>query len=272
MKYRRQVWKYGQSMDVLIYPIKENAPGRGKRRKPSRACQERLNKIHKADRLKRMLGINFTQGDIYFTGTYKDGEQPDSYRRACKDAKNFIARLIRARKRAGISEPFKWVFVAEQGSVSGRWHLHFIFTAGLAWEQISRLWGRGSRKSIDELYYDDEGGFKGLAYYFCKVEERAERKTEPSCPGEKYISGRLHSSRNMIKPTCTENDFEITRRKAARIAADKSGDISDIIGMTRGYLITSAEDFFNEIDGCYYLKIHLRRQENKDKGKRRRQI
>lgn len=266
MKYRRQAWKHGESMDIFIFPVREKVPGRGKKRKPTRACQEHLNRIHKADDLKRKLGLNFKEGDIYFTATYTDDEQPDSYERAYKDAKNFLARVKRARKRAGIDEPFRWVFVTEQGKMSGRWHHHFIFTGGLPWEQISKIWGKG-KKSIDELYYDEAGSFKGIAYYFCKVEEKEKRTMQE----EVAISGggRLHTSRNLIKPTCTENDFEISRRKAARLASSVlDDDISDIVGITKGYRIVEVENFFNEIDGCYYLKIYLHKYKTTKKGRR----
>ena len=266
MKYRRQAWKHGESMDIFVFPVKEKSPGRGKKRKPTRACQERLNKIHKADDLKRKLGLNFREGDIYFTATYTDDDQPESYERAYKDAKNFLARVMRARRKTGIEESFKWVFVTEQGSVSGRWHHHFIFTGGLPWEQVAKIWGKG-KKSIDGLYYDEAGSFKGIAYYFCKVEEKNKKASDDD--DEIGSGGRLHTSRNLIKPNCTENDFEISRRKASRIAKSViDDDISDIIGITKGYRIVEAANFFNEIDGCYYLKIYLRKAKEKKKGRR----
>lgn len=69
IRYRRQLFRYGEAAEIYIYPVKETGRKgpRGKRRKPSKACQSRLNNLHRAARLTREIGANFGEGDIFIT-------------------------------------------------------------------------------------------------------------------------------------------------------------------------------------------------------------
>ena len=264
IRYRRQLYRYGEAAEVYIYPVKETGRKgpRGKRRKPSKTCQARLNNLHRTARLTREIGANFGEGDIFITLTYK--QQPGDYQRATKDIKNYFDRIKRAMKRAGLAGEFKAVWVSEQGSRSGRWHHHAIITGGLPWEELSRLWALG-RVEISGLYETDTGRFDGLAGYMCKSSGAAapadEDEDEQDGAAGKMQGGRIHRTKNIITPEPLENDFEISRRKAGRIAKElmQGDDAGEVLPKLAGYRVTETGTFYNDIDGHYYIKILLKK-------------
>lgn len=258
VKYRRELIKYGDAAEVYIYPVTESGRAgkgsRGKRRKPSRACQERLNAVHRVQRVARELGYNFGVGDPVITLTYK-GTPPQSYEEAQKFARGYLAKIQRA---AG--EPIKYIYITEQGSRARRWHHHIVLHApGVSWETINNKWGRG-RVDISGLYLDDEGTAQGLARYLCKNSGEGDEDGETqSGTAGKLKAGRVHRSRNIKQPPALVNDFEITRRKAGRLAKElvQGDELGEVHGL-EGYTVTKAGTFYNDINGGYYIRIFLK--------------
>lgn len=214
IRYRRQLFRYGEAAEIYIYPVKEagRRGPRGKRRKPSKACQSRLNNLHRAQRLTRELGANFGGGDIFITLTYK--QQPGDYQRAAKDIKNYFDRIKRAMKRAGLAGEFKAVWVTEQGSRSGRWHHHAIITGGLPWEELSRLWSLG-RVEISGLYETDTGRFDGLAGYMCKSSGAAAPADEDEDEQDGAAGKMQGAGSTALKTLSPPNRLKMILRSAA---------------------------------------------------------
>ena len=261
IKYRRQLIKYGEAAEVYIFPVTESGRagkgsrgGRGKRRKPSRACQERLNNEHRAARVARELGYNFAVGDPVITLTYA-GRPPESYEEAQKAIRGYLAKIKRA-----ADDDIRYLYITEQGSRAKRWHHHLVLHApGVAWETLCKKWGRG-RVDISGLYFDDEGSARGLARYLCKNSGEGDEDGEiQSGTADKLKAGRVHRSRNIKQPPIFENDFEISRRAAGRIAGEimHGDELGEVRGL-EGYTVTSSGTFFNDINGGYYIRIYLK--------------
>lgn len=269
MKYRRRLYRYGDAAEVYIFPVSDNGRkgkgSRGKRRKPSRNCQRALNNRHRAGRLGREIAFNFGAGDCFLTLTYKNAVQ--SYERAHKDIVNFISRYKRALKRAGFTGEVKYIYVSERGRNSGRWHHHIILSGELKTSEIQKLWGLGY-VDIRSLEADDRGSFSGLANYMCKYGSDEDNKQRGAA--DIMTGGRIHRSRNIRPVEPAENDFEISRRKAGRIANEiEAGDqVCEYIPSLKGYNVYEKGSFFNEIDGCYYLRLILIKVKKHRKGKR----
>ena len=271
VRYRRQLWRFGECAEVYIFPVKETGRrgkgSRGKRRRPSRACQNVLNNKHRAARLGRELAENFGRGDLFITLTYK--QQPSDYQRARKDIQNYFTRVNRRRKSAGL-EPLKCIWTTEQGSRSGRWHHHLVISGGLPWEPMAKLWGLGLC-DIAGLEPDEGGQLWGLAGYLCKLGGEQKQGDEDEngavAAASKMQGGRLHRTRNIITPEPTENDFEITRRKAARIAGEvlQGDELGEVMPMLSGYYVTGSSTFYNDLDGNYYIRITLKKYQKNAK-------
>lgn len=272
MRYRRRLYRYGDKAEVYIYPVKESGKkgkgSRGKKRKPSRACQKMLNNKHRAGRLNREITANFDEGDSFLTLTYKTTAQ--SYERAHKDIVNFIKRYKRAARKAGLTGEIKYIYVTEQGRKSMRWHHHIVLSGELKASEIQKLWGLGY-VDIRPLSADEGGEFKGLAGYLCKYGEIDDVPVRPEKGAADIMTGgRIHRSRNIMTVEPTDNDFEISRRKAKRISEEyEAGDeLCEYIPLLQGYEIESISNFFNEIDGCYYPRIILHKRKSK-KGRKK---
>lgn len=262
MKYRRKLIRYGRQAEVYIYPVHEGRKGgRAKKRKPSRECQRALNNKMRERRLAREIGFNFGKGDIFLTLSYDDKHNPADYGRAERDIKNYLAKIKRLADKAG--EVLKYIYVTEQGSISGRWHHHLIISGCVNRQIFDEKWGMG--------YTDISGlrpgpdAYKHLAKYCCKGyyqkpdSEDDEDDEEGQAAASRLTAGRLHRSRNIEQPAEQENDYEISRRKAARIAEEalEINDAGEIIPLLKGYTITGCESFYNEVNGGYYLALTL---------------
>lgn len=268
--YRRQAYRFGDLVQVYIYPVKESGKigkgSRGKRRKPSRECQRALNASRRAERLKMEIPYNFGAGDLFITLTYDDEHNPESYERAAKDFKNYLAKLQRVRAREGLP-PLRCIWVTEQGSRSGRWHHHAIISGGLPWEIYDNKWGGGYVK-IDPLR-ETPTSYKHLAKYIAKPFD----DEQPG--GDHLTGGRVHRTRNIQTPPALENDFEVSRRKAAKIAGEvvQGVELGDLLPMLAGYIVQDAGAFYNELDGDYYIKIYAKNyQKNAKKFKAREEV
>ena len=273
MRYRRRLYRYGDVAEVYIYPVKESGKkgkgSRGKKRKPSRACQKELNNKHRAGRLNREISANFNEGDSFFTLTYKTVAQ--DYDRAHKDIVNFIKRYKRAARKAGFTGEIKYIYVTEQGRKSQRWHHHIILSGELKASEVQKIWGLGL-VDIRPLLPDEGGQYKGLAWYMCKLGNETDEaeKADSKSAADIMTGGRIHRSRNIKPVEPTDNDYEISRKKAEKISKEyeKGDDIDEFIPLLQGYEIKSIESFFNEIDGCYYPRIILhKRKVKKGRGK-----
>ena len=75
--------------------------------------QVRRNKNKALRTFRQKVRTNFTRNDIYLTLTYSLGNRPDCVKSAKNDFKNFIRRLNRRRKKAGL-EAVKYMGTLER--------------------------------------------------------------------------------------------------------------------------------------------------------------
>ena len=175
--------------DTSIFTARAPRNVRRKLGNPSRPCQEALNERNAKLRLKRLIEANFVEGkDIFVTFTFDKGHKPETRAEARKIFGNFLRRLRRAWKAAGISEELKGIYVLE-GKDGGHIHIHVVMTAGLDQETIKDLWGMALFVNV-KILQGVEGGFDPLSKYLNKQGKLAEgerrwyrfgKLAEPSC-------------------------------------------------------------------------------------------
>lgn len=191
---------------------------KGEKREPRKNVTSeqirRQNQWIRENHTRRLMRLNFRQGDLYVTLKYPAGFRPD-VRDAAKDFKNFRRNIGRAYKKAG--QPLKYIYRMEMGERGGI-HIHML---------VNRLWGAAVTTDalIEEKWSDilkkrvggssrtqgladfktayEEGGFEELAEYFCKkpqkdsqIEGQLSLFDEPE--RKKLLA--VQSSRNLIQP------------------------------------------------------------------------
>lgn len=253
--YRENKYYYGDYLEVNLYPVYYHARAtkRNTNRKPSRACQTRLNQINAERQLARIMAANFTNDDYCMTLTYSPENKPEDMDRAKKDLRNFFDRLNRARKRAGL-EPTKYIYAAEIGERTKRIHFHVVLSGGLKIKDIQKIWGKGYVDKIKTLMFD-ETGLRGLARYFCK-----QQVSSTATAAEAAHQKRYQCSQNCIKPEPKNNDHKYSKRKVKEIASD-SDNLRMIEALYPGYYCAECNSFWNENNGESYISIMLYKQD-----------
>lgn len=153
--------------------------------------------------LARIISSNFSRRDLLVTLSYDEEHLPKTWQAQEKSAADFLRRLGRARVKAGIREPMKWISVCSErdGDTEEpvRRHVHMVITgAGIEhrdghwWvgeRTLDDIWGLGL---VDGVPLRDQADYTALAIYLLRQAGReADRK-------------KWHSSRNMAKPVITE--------------------------------------------------------------------
>ena len=122
--YREKRYYCGEYLDVYIFPTYRQSNGRRSRSKPTTAAQKKLNQRHREEKLVRLLHANFTPDDLEIHLTYT--VQPESEEEAARNARNYIRRIQRMRKKAGLP-PLKYIVVTERGGKTGRYHHQDVY-------------------------------------------------------------------------------------------------------------------------------------------------
>lgn len=253
-KYREQKYKYGDYMEVNLYPVYFFPRGkRRKKKKPSRKCQKRLNQINAERQLSRILAANFTNEDYKLELTYSPDNLPEDIERAKKDLKNFLARMSRARKKQGLSQ-MKYIYSLEVGERTKRIHFHMVMSGGMKPKDIQKIWGKGYVDKVKPLMFD-ETGLRGIARYMCKQKVSTDG-TETDAAGMK----RYQCSQNCIKPQPQNNDYKFSKKKVKEIADDPE-NMRAIEAKYPGYFCGECKSFWNENNGEHYISIMLYRQD-----------
>ena len=104
--YREKRYYCGEYLDVYIFPTYRQSNGRRSRSKPTTDAQKKLNQRHREEKLVRLLHANFTPDDLEIHLTYT--VQPESEEEAARNARNYIRRIQRMRKKAGLP-PLKYI-------------------------------------------------------------------------------------------------------------------------------------------------------------------
>lgn len=257
MKIREKRIYSGKILEAEFYPVTSDGRrySRGVKKKQSKASQKKLNDKNARKKIRRLMETNFTEGqDYYCTFTYHDKEQPESYEACKKDLTNFFRRLRRAREKAGLPE-LKYIYAIEckKNKATGfvRYHIHMVLNGGLPRRQIKELWGKGLKRSVEELQAD-ERGFERLANYICK-----EWKNEELPETRK----RYTPSRNLKQPTEKRRDGVFKERFLEKLCTQYIDDRGYWENRYKGYFFVGAEPVYCEDYGTWYLSVFLKKRE-----------
>lgn len=204
IKYRETIVFAGDMAFGYVCPVFRKAGARRGKHKESSEGQKRRNEYRSQNKLTWMIHANFGKGDYALHLTYDDGFLPATEEMFEKDVKNYIRRINRLYKKAGIV--MKYVYVTEY-SETGRAHVHIILTGGISRDALEEAWGMG-RCNADRLQFN-ECGIVDLAKYIVKSERAKFRR--------RYVT-----SRNLVKPVEKTNVHNWSRKQLTEV--DEAGN------------------------------------------------
>lgn len=156
----------------------------------SSVAREAMNLNQSWQKLKALLASNFLETDLVVSLTYYDASLPPTRKAAESRLKAFI-RLLRESRRETQQEPLKYIYVTEQGHLSGRLHHHIVINStGADYKLIRDLWARnGDNIDFSPIWTK---GYDGWARYLSKES----RET-----GRRYVGERMwRQSLGLAKP------------------------------------------------------------------------
>ena len=232
--------KAGSLTEVECYPVYQGMYQRElqkTRRTPD--AMRAVNDRNARKRFERLAECNFRAGKDYaLTLTYAGGA-PENMDDCCREFRNYMNRVNRARKKLGLSKA-RCMAVIEAGK-NGRLHHHILIEGGLDRDQMEQLWRNGFA-NCDRIQSGPQG-LTALAKYMTKGF------------GTKRETGRhrYFYTRNLRQPIVTESKTRISRRQAELIRedADLQGEVimrKKYPGMTLESLIVRQTDW---LPGAY---------------------
>ncbi len=245
--YRERKYTCGEYIEVAIYPVYTQQRGRSKRKKPTSEVQQRLNRRHATDRLRRLLHTNFTPKDLFVTLTFDKDSLPETVADCQRAVQNFLRRVKRKYAKAGL-EP-RYIYILEYGEEHRRLHAHLVISEGLNRDELSALWGQGT-VSADKLRFEADG-LTALAVYLTKGNDDEENR-----PTFKRWCG----SRSLEKPTITERDGRISHKKMIAFCERDSDSAIYLETHFNGFeTVENSIDYCEDTYGGLYLTALLRR-------------
>lgn len=243
--YVNKIKKAGDYVLICNYtPRGFGAPARRRKKKEKETpkAMEKYNNSKRAEKLQLLLLNNFNQG-YHIILDYPKDNRPETYKEAEDNLKKCLYKISRRLKAKG--KKFKYIAITERGKKREALHHHMIVEKDPSiLEELTSIWGNHIK--ISQMY--EEGAYKDLAAYFCKVETK-----------EELTKGRskYHRSRNLKEP-----DIK------SRIV---SGPLKDDPIIPKGYELIkdSYINGFNEFAGIRYQKYMIKRNQTpicEDKG------
>lgn len=211
------------------------APGR-KRRKKTKDTTEAMikyNRQKRAEKLQLLMILNFDCG-YHITLDYPKDERPETYEEAEENLKKFLYKMSRRLKPI---KPFKYIAITERGKRREALHHHMVIEGDpFILREITRLWGNHIK--ISQMY--EEGAYKDLADYFCKIETKEEQTKGRS---------KYHRSRNLKEPE--------TKSRMVMGSIDEKPVVPESYELVGDSLVSG----FNEIAGVRFQHYMLKRKE-----------
>lgn len=201
----------GPQMDVEIYPVwdtrgMEAAKLRAKTEKHRQAVAA-VNERRLRQKVRRLVLCNFVPGDLFLTLTYEKRDESYSLEGVRDDIKNYVAKLKRARRRAGLSE-LKYLYVIERNTIKKThtdvYHVH-IFLNAMDRETAEGLWPHGFANSKTLKEDESQDRFARICKYVCKS----------LYSWEKYERA-WGKSRNLVKPEKRESERRFSKTALRR--------------------------------------------------------
>ncbi len=251
--------------ELEIYPLLRSWPGVQRiRTGETSEAQKSLNARNAVKRFMRLANANFDEHDLHVTLTYAGSLADATLELAQRDVRNYLRRIAYWRKTHGLPR-MRYMYVheyrpdaedesAEDADRPVRLHHHILMT-GMDRDAAEAAWSKGFANA-DRLQ-PNEDGIKGLSLYLLKN----------PC-GRK----RWGWSKNLIQPTITLSKKKISKRQAARIAADVEIDGKAIIeNCYPGYLVQDVDVRRSDyLAGCYiYVQLRSWKQSDNRTPKKR---
>lgn len=261
-----------KEIDIIPYSDGQaEYAGSGRSRKRvavSAPKQKNLNDKNARRYLTQLLNANFSEpgSGYHVTLTYDSYSLPETVDEADKLAGNFLRRLKGLYRKLGAE--LKFVLITSfrtRGDKPTRIHHHVVINTapGISPRDIRQCWRKPKKKgekcgemlgrvNADELQ-PDESGLTGLAEYL---------KNQP----RECSKRRWRSSKNLRKPeTVQPNDDRYSFKQVAKLAISPF-DLGYWERKYRGWTIARPYDHsfkisYNEISGCWYIHILLRKKE-----------
>ena len=187
--YINKISKAGDYVLVSNYtPRFFGHPGKKRREKMRETPQAmaKYNNHKRAEKLQLLMLMNFDKG-YHITLDYPKDDRPESYEAAEDNLKKFLYKMSRRLKAK--DKKFKYIAITERGKRREALHHHMVIEGDpLLLSEVTDLWGNHIK--ISQMY--EEGAYKELSEYFCKVETKEEQTKGKS---------KYHRSRNLKEPT-----------------------------------------------------------------------
>ena len=208
----------------------------------TRPSQKNLNEKNARRYLIRLANINFGKGDIWATFGWNDDCLPDDADRAKKDITNFIKRINRRRKKAGL-ENAKYIYILAFDGYK-RPHFHILLSGdGVDRDELEELWGKCDRPNTRRIKPDDDFLITGLATYITQNPHGTKRW----CP-----------SKNLKKPPePTRSYSKFKKSKVERMAKDNEVLKEQMEKAYPGFRYLDAEVKYNGINAAFYIYARM---------------
>lgn len=248
-KYRVKTIKAGKFIEYECYPLWSEPPKkRAEREKESKPSQKSLNDKNRQKYVRRLINANFTDKDTWATFTYDKENEPESYKQAKNDMRNYLRRLKRKLEKIEGHPELKYIYVTEfnnelsNGKV--RIHHHIILNVADR-DLIENEWKCGARTQARRLQAD-ELGYEGLARYITK---------------DPYGKKNYTPSRNLKKPSVSISDYKLSRRKAQNLVMNQNDAPEIFEKMNNKYRFIKMEMYVSDYIGGVYIHATLRLRE-----------
>lgn len=256
MGYRRRTTVSGPRIDAEVFPVfgrSQRGDLRRAKHQRTRDAQQRANDERSRLHLIQLVEKNFSEKDISITLSYEG--TPPGPERVDKDVRNFVARVKRARMRAGLSE-LKYIYAVggdempAAGYSGRRPHVHMIMSGGIDRDTLERIWAKG-RANADRLQPRGDG-LGGIATYFTK-----QKQDRPEKPGSRKWRG----SRNLKQPIPRGRDARMQNSRVKRIARDFRNEAKEVMErLYPGYVLQDVVVRYSDVIDGVYIRCVLRRQ------------
>ena len=253
-RYKEKIMICGDFIYGEVHPTWRAAGKRHGKFRETTETQQRLNDRRAELWLSAVAHTNFTGADYALHLTYADGMLPEDEEGFERDIRNFMARLRRLYRKAGIE--LKYIIV-RSWSGKGRPHLHLILSGGVNRDRIEDCWGKG-RANCDRLEFTETGIADLSAYIFTQRTKGKVCLDHIRRKGERRWSG----SRNLKKPTERTNLTRYSKAAMEEIA-DASSPHRIFAGRYPGYWLAEYPDIRqNPVTHAWELSFMLYRPDS----------
>ncbi|MBO7731781.1 MAG: hypothetical protein J6S67_04495 [Methanobrevibacter sp.] len=221
-------------------PKRFGAPGRRRRKRKMETpeAMARYNDRKRAEKIQMLMLLNFENG-YHVILDYPKDKRPEKYEEAEDNLRKCLYKISRRLKRS--EKKFKYLAITERGKIREALHHHLIIESDPEiLKELTDIWGNHIK--FAQMY--EEGAYKDLADYFCKIETKEEQTKGKS---------KYHRSRNLKEPTVK-----------SRIV---SGPLKEDPVIPKGYEIVpeSVVNGFNDFSRIRFQKYMIKKSADENK-------